>query len=123
MNNVVDILNLVGQVVEVPHFMEHGRRHFADKPVNMFSANIDLPVYFSTGLPNFIYATSSIGPTPTARQYGDGRAGKLVVVKVMVEKVEHDFGLGYDFKYAQHLTSYGHPHIQYGLLKSRQLGH
>ena len=34
--------------------------------------------------------------------YGDGRAGKLVIIEVMVEKVEHGLGLGYDFRYAQH---------------------
>lgn len=47
-------------------------------------------------------ATPTVIPAPAIRRYGDGRAGKLVVVKVVIEKVEHGFGLGYDFRYARH---------------------
>lgn len=117
---VADILDLMGQVVEMRHFMEHGRRHLADGPVDVLSADIDLPVRLAAGLPDFINAAPAVGPTPAVRRYGDGRAGKLVIIEVMVEKVEHGLGLGYDFRYAQHccglpcfdvLTAYPFEHI------------
>ena len=117
---VADILDLMGQVVEMRHFMEHGRRHLADGPVDVLSADIDLPVRLAAGLPDFINAAPAVGPTPAVRRYGDGWAGKLVIIEVMVEKVEHGLGLGYDFRYAQHccglpcfdvLTAYPFEHI------------
>ena len=99
---VADVLDLMGQVVEVRHFVEHGRRHLADGPVDVLGANVDLSIRFTAGLPDFINAAPAVGPTPAVRRYGDGRAGKLVIIEVMVEKVEHGLGLGYDFRYAQH---------------------
>ena len=82
--------------------MEHSRRHLADGPVDVLGADIDLPVRLTTSLPDFIYTAPAISSTPAIRRYGDGRAGKLVIIEVMVEKVEHGLGLGYDFRYAQH---------------------
>ena len=99
---VADVLDLMGQIVEMCHFVEHGRCHLADGPVDVFGANVDLPVRLAAGLPDFIHAAPAVGPTPAVRRYGDGRMGKLAVVEVMVEKVEHGLGLGYDFRYAQH---------------------
>ena len=117
---VADVLDLMGQVIEVRHFVEHGRRHLADGPVDVLGANVDLSIRFTAGLPDFIYAAPAIGTAPAVRRYGDGRAGKLAVVEMMVEKVEHGLGLGYDFRYAQHccglpcfdvLTAYPFEHI------------
>ena len=117
---VADVLDLIGQVVEMCHFVEHGRCHLADGPVDVFGANVDLPVRLAAGLPDFIHAAPAVGSAPAVRRYGDGRAGKLVIIEVMVEKVEHGLGLGYDFRYAQHccglpcfdvVTTYPFEHI------------
>ena len=117
---VADVLDLMGQVVEMHHFVEHGRRDLADGSVDILGANVDLPIRLAAGLPDFIYAAPAVGSAPAVRRYGDGRAGKLVVIEVMVEKVEHGLGLGYDFRYAQHccglpcfgvVTAYPFEHI------------
>ena len=117
---VADVLDFMGQVVEVRHFVEHGRRNLSNGPVDILGANVDLPVRLTAGLPDFIYAAPAIGTAPAVRRYGDGRACKLAVVEVMVEKVEHGLGLDYDFRYAQHccglprfdvVTAYHFEHI------------
>ena len=99
---VADVFDLMGQVVEVRHFMEHGRRHLADGPVDILGANVDLPICFTAGLPDFIHTAPSIGTTPAIGRYGNGRADQLVIVEVLVEKVEHGFGLGYDLGNVNH---------------------
>ena len=68
--------------------MEHSRRHLADGPVDVLGADIDLPVRLTSSLPDFIYTAPAISSTPAIRRYGDGRAGKLVIIEVMVEKVD-----------------------------------
>lgn len=117
---VADVLDLMGQVVEMRHFVEHGRCHLADRPVDVLGAYVDFPICLAAGLPDFIYAAPAVGSAPAVRRYGDGRAGKLVIIEVMVEKVEHGLGLGYDFRYAQHccglpcfdvVTAYPFEHI------------
>ena len=117
---VADVLDLMGQVVEMRHFMKHGCRDLADGPVDVLGADVDLPIRLAAGLPDFIHAAPTVGSAPAVRRYGDGRAGKLAVVEVMVEKVEHGLGLGYDFRYAQHccglprfdvVTAYPFEHI------------
>ena len=99
---VADVLDLMGQVVEMRHFMEHGCRDLADGPVDVLGADVDLPVRLAAGLPDFIHAAPAVGSAPAIRRYGNGRAGKLAVVEVMVEKVEHGLGLGYDLGNTQH---------------------
>ena len=99
---VADVLDLMGQVVEMRHFVEHGCRDLADGPIDILGANVDLPIRLAAGLPDFIHTAPAIGSAPAIRRYGDGRASKFAVVEVMVEKVEHGLGLGYDFRYAQH---------------------
>ena len=99
---VADILDLMGQVVEMRHFMEHGCRDLADGPVDVLGADVDLPIRLAAGLPDFIHAAPAVGSAPAVRRYGDGRTGKLAVVEVMVEKVEHGLGLGYDLGNTQH---------------------
>ena len=117
---VADVLDLMGQVVEMCHFVEHGCRDLADGPVDVLGADVDLPIRLAAGLPDFIHAAPAVGPTPAVRRYGDGRACKLAVIEMMVEKVEHGLGLGYDFRYAQHccglpcfdvVTAYPFEHI------------
>ena len=117
---VADVPDLMRQIVEMRHFVEHGRRHLANGPVDVLGANVDLPVRLAAGLPDFIYAAPAVGSAPAVRRYGNGRAGKFAVVEVMVEKVEHGLGLGYDFRYAQHccglpcfdvVTAYPFEHI------------
>ena len=117
---VADVLDLMGQVVEMRHFMEHGCRDLADGPVDVLGADVDLPIRLAAGLPDFIHAAPAVGSAPAVRRYGDGRTGKLVIIEVMVEKVEHGLGLGYDFRYAQHccglpcfdvVTAYPFEHI------------
>ena len=51
---VADVLDLMGQVVEMRHFMEHGCRDLADGPVDVLGADVDLPIRLAAGLPNFI---------------------------------------------------------------------
>ena len=117
---VADVLDLMRQIVEMRHFVEHGCRHLADGSVDVLGADVDLPVRLAAGLPDFIHAAPAVGSAPAVRRYGDGRTGKLAVVEVMVEKVEHGLGLGYDFRYAQHccglpcfdvVTAYPFEHI------------
>lgn len=117
---VADVLDLMGQVVEMRHFVEHGRRHLADGPVDVLGADVDLPIRLAAGLPDFIHAAPAVGSAPAVRRYGDGRTGKLAVVEVMVEKVEHGLGLGYDLGNTQHccglpcfdvVTAYPFEHI------------
>ena len=99
---VADVLDLIGQVVKMRHFVEHGRCHLADGPVDVLGADVDFPIRLIAGLLDFIYAAPAIGSAPAVRRYGDGRACKLVIIEVMVEKVEHGLGFGYDFRYAHH---------------------
>ena len=117
---VADVLDLMGQVVEMRHFMEHGCRDLADGPVDVLGADVDLPIRLAAGLPDFIHTAPAVGSAPAVWRYSDGRAGKLVIIEVMVEKVEHGLGLGYDFRYAQHccglpcfdvVTAYPFEHI------------
>ena len=60
------------QIVEMRHFVEHGRRHLADGPVDILGANVDLPVRLAAGLPGFIHAAPAVGSAPTVWRYGDG---------------------------------------------------
>ena len=99
---VADVLDLMGQVVEMRHFMEHGCCDLADGPVDVLGADVDLPIRLAAGLPDFIHAAPAVGSAPAIRRYGNGRAGKLVIIEVMVEKVEHGLGLGYDLGNTQH---------------------
>lgn len=70
---VADVLDLMGQVVEVRHFVEHGRRDLADGPVDVLGADIDLPVRLAAGLPDFIYAAPAISSASAVWRYSDGR--------------------------------------------------
>lgn len=99
---VADVLDLMGQVVEMCHFVEHGCRDLADGPVDVLGADVDLPIRLAAGLPDFIHAAPAVGSAPAVRRYGDGRACKLAVVEMMVKKVEHGLGLGYDLGNTQH---------------------
>ena len=85
---VADVLDFMGQVVEVRHFVEHGRRNLSNGPVDILGANVDLPVRLAAGLPDFIYAAPAVGTAPAVRRYGDGRAGKLVIIEVMVTSLD-----------------------------------
>ena len=42
---------------------------------------------------------SAVCATPAVRGYGDGRAGKFLIVKMFVEQVEHFLSFLYDFGY------------------------
>lgn len=57
---VAHVLDVVRQVVEVRHLMEHGRGHLANGPVNVLGADIDFPVRLAIALPDFIYAAPAI---------------------------------------------------------------
>ena len=95
-------------------------KYYADKANGAIQVAEEVADSRDSGLPDFIYAAPAVGSAPAVRRYGDGRAGKLVIVEVMVEKVEHGLGLGYDFRYAQHccglpcfgvVTAYPFEHI------------
>ena len=60
------------QIVEMRHFVEHGRRHFADGPADVLGANVDLPTRPTAGLPDLIHAAPAVGSAPTVWRYGDG---------------------------------------------------
>ena len=100
---VAYILNLVNQVVKVGHLMKHGRGHFADGPVDVFGGDVDLAVGFIRALPDFIDAAPTVCAAPVVGGYRDGRADQLVLVEMLVEQVEHGFGLGYDFGNVNHV--------------------
>ena len=65
---VADVLDLMGQVVEVGHFVEHGCRDLADGPVDVLGADVDFPIRLAAGLPDFIHAAPAVGSAP---QSGD----------------------------------------------------
>lgn len=82
---VAGILHLMEQVVEMGHFVEHGRANLRHGPVEILRAYVDLTVHFPPGFPYLLHAAPAIGPAPAVRGYGDGRVGQLPVVKVLVE--------------------------------------
>ena len=71
---VADVLDLMGQVVKMRHFVEHGRCHLADGPVDVLGADVNFPIRLIAGLLDFIYAAPAIGSAPAVRRYGDCRA-------------------------------------------------
>lgn len=97
------VLDPVGQVVKVCHLVKHRTGDLADRAVDVLGANVDLPVRLAVRLPDFVYGAPAIGSAPTIRRYGDGRAGQLARIEMVVEEVEHGLGLGYDLGNIQHL--------------------
>ena len=99
---VADILDLVNHVVEMGHLMKHSRSHLADGAVDVFGGDIDLAVGLVRALPDFVDAAPAVCATPVIGRYRDGRADQLVLVEVIIEQVEHGFGLGYDLGNVNH---------------------
>lgn len=93
---VAYILDLVNHVVEMGHLMKHGRGHLADGAVDVFGGDIDLAVGLVRALPDFVDAAPAVSAAPVVGRYRDGRADQLVLVEMLIEQVEHGFGLGYD---------------------------
>ena len=54
------------------------------------------------GKPDLCGMVPAKGPVPAVGRYRDGRADQLVVVEMVVAKVEHGLGLGYDLGNTQH---------------------
>lgn len=75
---VAYVLNVVGQVIEVGHFVEHGGRYLRDGPVDILGTDIDFPVYLVFVVPDFVYTA--------IRRYSDGRAGHFPVIKTLVNR-------------------------------------
>ena len=100
---VAYVLDAVGEVVEMGHFVEHGRGNLADGPVDVLGANVDLAVALAAILPDFVNAAPAVGSAPAVGGYRDGRAVQFAAVEMVVEQVEHGLGLGYDLGYIQHL--------------------
>lgn len=99
---VAHILDLMDQVVKVGHLMKHGRGHLADGAVDVFGGNVDLAVGFAAALPDFIDTTPAVCAASVVGRYRDGRADQLVLVEMLIEQVEHGFGLGYDLGNGNH---------------------
>ena len=99
---VAYVLNAMGKIVEVSHFVEHGRCHLADRAIDVLGGNIDLAVSLAVTLPDFIYAAPAIRAASAVRRYRDGRANHFSVVEMGIEKVEHGFGFGYDLGNGNH---------------------
>ena len=70
--------------------------------MTVLGADVDFPVCLAVSLPDFVNGAPAIGSAPAVRRYGDGRAGQLARVEVVVEEVEHGLGLGYDLGNIQH---------------------
>lgn len=99
---VAYILDLMNHVVEMGHFMKHGRGHLADGAVDVFGSDVDLAVGFVRALPDFIDAAPAVCAAPVVGRYRDGRADQLILVEMLIEQVEHGFGLGYDLGNVNH---------------------
>ena len=99
---VAYILDLVNQVVKVGHLMKHGRSHLADGAVDVFGGDVDLAVGFVCALPDFVDAAPAVCTASIVGRYRDGRADQLILVEMLIEQVEHGFGLGYDLGNVNH---------------------
>ena len=100
---VAYILDLVNHVVEMGHLMKHSRCHLADGAVDVFGGDVDFSVGFVRALPDFVDAAPAVCAAPVIGRYSDGRADQLALVEMLIEQVEHGFGLGYDLGNIQHL--------------------
>ena len=96
------VLHLVDQVVQMSHLMQHRGGDLADRAVDVLGADVDLPVRLAVGLPDFIYGAPAIGSASAIRRYRDGRTGHLARIEMVVKKVKHGLGFGYDLGNAQH---------------------
>lgn len=99
---VAYVLDLVNQVVKMGHLMKHGRGDLADGAVDVLGGNVDLAVGFTAALPDFIDAAPAVCAASVVGRYRDGRADQLVLVEMLIEQVEHGFGLGYDLGNVNH---------------------
>ena len=71
---VAYVLDLMGQVVEVRHFVEHGRRDLRDWAVDVLGADVDFAVGLLVGLPDFVYAAPAIRAAPAVGRYRQSMA-------------------------------------------------
>ena len=99
---VAYVLELMNKVVQMGHLMEHGCGYFTDGAVDVFGGDVDLAVCFAVSLPDFIDATPAVCAASVVGRYRDGRADQLILVEMLIEQVEHGFGLGYDFRNVDH---------------------
>ncbi len=99
---VAYVLDAMNQIVEMRHFMQERGGQLEDSSVKVLSAKIDFPVFLTAGVPDFIDTAPTVSPTPSVRGYGDRRASQFIVIKMLVEQVEHFLGFPYDFRYLQH---------------------
>lgn len=99
---VAYILDLVNQVVKMSHLMKHGCGHIADGTVDIFGGNVDLAVGFAAALLDFIDTAPAVCAASVVGRYSDGRADQLILVEMLIEQVEHGFGLGYDLGNVNH---------------------
>jgi hypothetical protein len=70
-----------------------------DGPVKVFGAEVDFPIFLTVCVPDFLNTAPAVSAAPSVRGYGDGRAGKLAMIEMLVEQVEHFLGFLYDFRY------------------------
>ena len=70
---VAGILDLMEQVVEVGHFVEHGRANLRHGPVEILRAYVDLAVHFPPGFPHLLHAAPAIGSAPSGDTVMAGR--------------------------------------------------
>ena len=71
------------------HLVQKYGGQFLNGPVKVLGAEIDLPICLVTGVPYLVDTAPAIGSAPSVRQYGDGWAGKLSEIKMLVEAVKH----------------------------------
>lgn len=65
--------------------MEERGGYLRNRAVKVLGAEVDLPVKFVIRIPDFMDAAPAICAAPAVRGYGDGRAGKLSMVEMLVK--------------------------------------
>ena len=99
---VAYVLDAMHQIIEVHHFVQERGGQLEDSSVKVLSAKIDFPVFLTAGVPDFIDTAPTVSPTPSVRGYGDRRVSQFIVIKMLVEQVDHFLGFLYYFRYLQH---------------------
>ena len=93
------ILDAMYDIIEVCHFMEQGCGEFGNGAIQVFGAEVDFTIFFSVGVPYFMDASPAIGSSSAVRGCGNSRTGERMMIKMLVEQVEHFLGFLYYLRY------------------------
>ena len=96
---VAYVLDAMYNIIEVCHFMELGCGKLGNGAIQVFGAEVDFTIFFSVGVPYFMDAAPAIGSASAVRGYGNSRTGERIMIKILVEQVEHFLGFLYYLRY------------------------